>query len=138
MLRDWRHDCCCLGLGSNSAKRSVFQLCTTGWLEVTTLAMMGGLLYLSTRGLWLALTVLLGLLVLREAFQMSGSLKRYFLSPENLLEVAMMALVGVILWVPDSQFKGPCGVKRHLAAVAIILSWAELITLVARHPRLAR
>ena len=140
MLRDWRHDCCCCTSdGYGSTKRSLFQLCTTGWLELILLAMMGGLLFFSTKGLWLSLTILLGLLVIREFFQMSGSLKRYFLSPENLLEVSMIVLVGVILWVPDGSLGwGPCAVKRHLAAVAIILSWAELITLVARHPRLAR
>lgn len=76
--------------------------------------------------------------MLREVFQMTGSLKRYLVSPENWLEMIMIALVGVILWAPDESMEEPCEVKRHLAAVAIILSWAELITLVARHPKLAR
>lgn len=80
----------------------------------------------------------MALLMLRELFQMTGSLKRYLVSPENWLEMVMIALISVILWVPDSSFEEPCSVKRHLAAITIILSWAELITLVARHPRLAR
>ena len=69
---------------------------------------------------------------------MTGSLKRYLISPENWLEMSMICLVGCILWIPDESMEEPCKIKRHLAAVAIILSWAELITLVARHPRLSR
>merc|ERR1719266_2163156 len=29
-------------------------------------------------------------------------------------------------------------VKRHLAAIALLLSWIELVTFVAKHPRLTR
>ena len=47
-------------------------------------------------------------------------------------------LVGIILWVPDSALENPCSLKRHLAAISLVLSWAEMITLVARHPRLAQ
>ena len=28
--------------------------------------------------------------------------------------------------------------KRHLAAVSLVLSWAEFITLVGKHPKLTR
>ncbi len=77
--------------------------------------------------------------MLREVCQMSASLKRYLVSPENWLEMTMIAMVGFVLWHPDDQLgEANCSVKRHLAAVALVLSWAELITLVARHPRLAR
>ena len=42
-------------------------------------------------------------------------------------------------WAPDSALgSSNCAVKRHLAAVALVLSWAEFVTLVARHPNLAR
>ena len=46
--------------------------------------------------------------------------------------------VGIILWVPDSAFETPCQTKRHFAAISLVLSWAEMITLVARHPKLAQ
>ena len=46
-------------------------------------------------------------------------------------------VVGVILWVPDSALDNPCTIKRHFAAISLVLSWAEMITLVARHPKLA-
>ncbi len=86
-----------------------------------------------TKGLWTALSVLLALLALRELLQMTGSLKRYLCSPENWLEMAMIALVAFVLWAPDSE---DCSVKRHLSAVSLVLAWAEFITMVARHPRL--
>ena len=51
----------------------------------------------------------------------------------------MIALVGVVMWCPDSTLgSSNCALKRHLAAVALVLSWAEFVTLVARHPNLAR
>ena len=51
----------------------------------------------------------------------------------------MIVLVGVVMWCPDAALgSSNCAVKRHLAAVALVLSWAEFVTLVARHPNLAR
>ena len=47
-------------------------------------------------------------------------------------------VVGIILWIPDSSFENPCTLKRHLAAISLVLAWAEMITLVARHPKLAK
>merc|ERR1719348_4281 len=66
------------------------------------------------------------------------SLKRYIFGVENWLEITTIVLVGVILFVPDSKFEDACETKRHLAAVSIILSWATLITLVGRHPKLSQ
>ena len=68
---------------------------------------------------------------------MSVSLKRYACTPENWLEILVIALMGFILWIPDDLLPNPCDVKRHLAAIAIVASWAEFVTFVARHPRLA-
>ena len=42
------------------------------------------------------------------------------------------------MWIPDSAFETPCQTKRHFAAISLVLSWAEMITLVARHPKLAQ
>ena len=101
--------------------------------------MIASLLILKTKPLWIILTILLALLMLREVCQMSASLRRYLLSPENWLETVMICLVGFVMWHPDENMgEANCTVKRHLAAVALVLSWAELITLVARHPRLDR
>ena len=100
--------------------------------------MMVSILILNTTALWTVLTILLIMFMLRELFQMSVSLKRYIFTPENWIEGLLIVFVGVILWVPDSALNDPCNLKRHLAAIALVLSWAEMITLVARHPKLAR
>ena len=78
------------------------------------------------------------LVAFREGLQMMVSLKRYVFGVENWLEVATLLLVAVILFIPDENFEDPCETKRHLAAVAIVLSWATLITLIGRHPKLAK
>ncbi|TRY61746.1 hypothetical protein TCAL_09528 [Tigriopus californicus] len=132
ILGDWRYDCIHCDL------RTSIQMCFTGWLEALTAALICGLLYFKTHLLWTSLTILMALLILREVLQMSASLKRYLVSPENWLEMVMIGLVAFILWVPDALLANPCEIKRHLSAIAIILSWAELITLVGRHPRLGR
>ena len=131
ILRDWTQDC------DDCSKHATFQMGLTSWLEALTVCLIVALLYARTQLLWLALTILFALLMLREVVQMLASLKRYLLSPENWLEMSMLVLAIIILWVPDDNFSDPCTVKRHLAAICIILSWAELITLVARHPKLA-
>ena len=56
----------------------------------------------------------------------------------DIIDICKSILVGIILWVPDSALENPCSLKRHLAAISLVLSWAEMITLVARHPRLAQ
>ena len=57
---------------------------------------------------------------------------------ENWLELITIVLAGVILYVPDEKFSTPCETKRTLAAFAIVISWATLITLIGRHPKLAQ
>jgi hypothetical protein len=136
ILRDWRREAIQGSCHSPSNFcRFVF---ITSWLDWGIIAMMIAILVLNTSGLWIVLTILLVLLLLREAFQLSVSLKRYIFTPENWIEGLMIVLVGVILWVPDTYFEDPCMLKRHLAAISLVLSWAEMITLVARHPKLAQ
>ena len=80
------------------------------------------------------LAILLLGLIIREAFQMAVSLLRYIFTIENWLEAALLILVGILL-VKDSC---SMDMKRHLAAIALLLSWIELVTFVAKHPRLTR
>merc|ERR1711970_1377850 len=47
----------------------------------------------------------------------------------------MIILISVILFLPD---EGNRDLKRHLAGISLFFSWAELITFIARHPRLTR
>ena len=128
--------------------------------------MMVTILILNTKPLWTILTILLLMMICRELFQMSVSLKRYIFTPENWIELLLIGfgksqnrhiqifplcikmyhsykinyffVVGIILWIPDSSFENPCTLKRHLAAISLVLAWAEMITLVARHPKLAK
>ena len=60
---------------------------------------------------------------------------RYFFSFENLLEVCLICLTGFLLFA--GGYYCHVGAKRHAAAVAIVLSWSELITMVGRHPKLS-
>lgn len=87
--------------------------------------------------LWLTLLILFIILILRECFQMGVSLKRYLTDWENLIEIGAIILVGVLLFNDDSNSKNT-ELNRNIAAFAIVLSWSELITVAARHPRLTR
>ena len=84
-------------------------------------------------GLSVVLAVLCVVLVMREAFQMLASFKRYFLSPENIMELTIIALTITIVFAGDDG--GAFEVKRHLAAVCVVLSWMEVLLLIGRHPR---
>ena len=84
--------------------------------------------------LWYLLLVLLGCLVGREALQLGVAPRRYFFSLENWVELALICLTSVLLFHGGYS----CNVepKRHVAAIVIVLSWSELITMVGRHPHL--
>ncbi|XP_039294517.1 transient receptor potential cation channel protein painless-like [Nilaparvata lugens] len=82
--------------------------------------------------LWLLVALSLVVLILRELFQLTVSPLRYFANPENWLEVC---LIGVTLSI---LFCRSCVNSRHqISAVAILLSWAELVLLIGRHPALS-
>ena len=77
----------------------------------------------------LALTVLL---IIREIFQFIVSIPRYVCSPENWMEVVLIAMVFLLIFTDDPNL------RRQSAAFAIILSWVELIILVGKHPASSR
>ena len=84
--------------------------------------------------LWHSLLVLLGLLLFRELMQALASFKRYIFSTENWAEMIMCVVLSVILFCPEDSCSRET--KRYLSAFVIVISWAELITLIAKHPRL--
>ena len=90
-----------------------------------------------SKSLFAALLISTILLTVREFFQVTVSLRRYILSPENWIEVTTIILIGIILFHKD-DLEDSKTLKRHLSAIAIVLSWAELITLVGKHPKLTR
>ena len=111
------------------------ELFLSNWLEFLFLASLVLVLVLAVPLLPTALSVLTVLLAGREIFQMTVSLRRYLLTFENWVEVAMVVLVSFLLFSPDED---SYELKRKLGAISLLLSWAELITVVARHPRLTR
>ena len=77
------------------------------------------------------LSALLIILLSIEVFQLMVSVKRYIFQPENWIENATIALGFVILYNNPEEFE----VNRNLAAIAIILSWSRMITLIGKHPK---
>ncbi|CAG2060697.1 unnamed protein product, partial [Timema podura] len=68
-----------------------------------------------------------------EVFQFAVSPKRYVRSPENYLEIIMLIVVGVIIFKDEERDT----IRQHISAIAILLSWAELVLLIGRHPLLS-
>ena len=78
-----------------------------------------------------SLTGLLVILLLIEVFQLMVSVKRYFFQLENWIELLTIALTFAILYNDKKAFE----LNRNLAAIAILLSWSKMITLIGKHPR---
>ena len=111
----------------------LWQLLLSNWLDLIMIAGCSIIFIVEQKHLYIAVWVLLLIIAVRELLQLAVSVKRYVTSVENILEVSMLTLVVVILLndTPDWFL-----LNRHLAAIAIVLSWAELITLIGRHPKL--
>jgi len=107
-------------------------LLISNWIEGIFIAINISLIVFGSILLKPVLGGLLILLLLRELMQMTVSLKRYFSSFENWIELSIFALASYLLLENDGSFE----LKKHLAAFGIVLSWAELIVLFGRHPKL--
>ena len=92
--RDFQRDCAC------KTSRDIISSVFSSSLELLLLLLCLLLLLLGSGGLWTVLVVILGCLVLRELLQMFASLKRYFLSLENWLELLLLSLLAVLLFSP--------------------------------------
>lgn len=80
-------------------------------------------------GFWILNIIFCSILLIRELFQFGVAPLKYFTSFENWLEVGLIIVTYIILL---------CGFGAHqLAAVAILLSWTELVLLIGRHPSLS-
>ena len=77
------------------------------------------------------LTIILAALLLVELFQLSVSIKRYCFQLENWIENTTITLGFVILYNDSNGFE----VNRNLAAIAILLSWSRMITIIGKHPK---
>ena len=110
----------------------------TSWLEYFIIAAIVLLLIMRAAAMPVILTILLALVAFREGLEMMVSLKRYIFGSENWLELITLGLVATLLFTPDDSLSADCNTERYLAAVALVLAWATLITLVGRHPKLSR
>ena len=109
------------------------KLIVSNWSEALYLILLATIITLGANTLTYVLSGLLVLFVVREILQMCVSVKRYFMSFENLLEITIIVLVTVIICNQEET----CGeLNRHFGAIVIVLSWAELIVLLGRHPKL--
>merc|ERR1719322_1584249 len=104
----------------------------SSWVETIFIGVMVALIIFGNAILKVILICFLVLLLLRECLELSVSAKRYLTSVENWVELLLMSLVLVILVNDCTQFE----MNRHLAAISIVLSWAELIVMLGRHPKL--
>jgi len=91
--------------------------------------------YGNSQALWWTVTALLGILVCRELLQFSISPSQHFSSVENILEVLLIVLTGVLLF--DGHPGCQVGFKRELSTAVLLFSWIEFVTMVGRHPRLS-
>ena len=109
---------------------------TANWIEGIFIAFCLVVLIFREGVLEAVLISLLTMLLIRELMQMAVSLKRYFSSTENWVEISIMVLTTLILIPGSTESEGRSEVKRHLAAFLIVLAWGELIVLLGQHPKL--
>ena len=83
--------------------------------------------------LWNIVSVLLGILIAREAYQLSFSFSKYFSRVVNWLELILIGLTSIMLFEGTHE----CNLekKRIVAALLILISWSVLYTMFLRHPK---
>eukprot|EP00090_Calanus_glacialis_P004617 TRINITY_DN13469_c0_g1_i6.p1 TRINITY_DN13469_c0_g1~~TRINITY_DN13469_c0_g1_i6.p1 ORF type:complete len:963 (-),score=252.46 TRINITY_DN13469_c0_g1_i6:527-3415(-) len=67
-----------------------------------------------------------------EVMQIAVSFKRYFASPENLMQNAILLISAILILDKNLDWED----KRHLAALVIVLSWLEFLIYLGLHPSL--
>jgi len=120
------------GPNNESSCCLITSLFFSSWIEAIFIVILILVIIIGSSCLKFVLMGFLILLVVREGFEMLVSMKRYLSSFENWIEIAILVLASTILLTEGSNFE----LNRHLAAISIVLSWAELIVLIGRHPKL--
>lgn len=105
----------------------------SNWVEAVFIVLLVALTIFGAASLKIILGGLLVVFLLREILQMIVSMKRYLSSFENWMEIGIIILVSFILLNEEAKSSE---LNRHLAAILIVLSWAEMIVLIGRHPKL--
>ena len=113
------------------ARMTAVKMVLSNWAEALLIAFMVIIIIFDSTILPYGLTGLLVILLLIELFQLMVSVKRYFFQLENWIELLTIALTFTILYNDKKAFE----LNRNLAAIAILLSWSKMITLIGKHPR---
>ena len=133
IVRDWVMDI----QESKNMKRSdhagltAVKMILSNWAEAALVAFLVMVVIFGSDILQYGLTGLVIILLMIEMFQLMVSVKRYFFQLENWIELLTLALVCTILYNDREAFD----LNRNLAAIAILLSWSRMITLIGRHPK---
>jgi len=104
----------------------------SSWIEAIFIVVLILVIIIGSSCLKFILFGFIVLLVLREGFEMLVSMKRYLSSFENWIEFTIIILASVILFTEGTNIE----LNRHFSAIIIVLSWAELIVMIGRHPKL--
>ena len=94
---------------------------------------------LFTNILEIYLWLLSPLVLLRECLQIYSSLKSlklYLTSMENYAEILLPLLIFITLIVDSEEVLNEIYWKKYIHTLAILISWALVIEMVARHPRI--
>ena len=146
--------------GCGNCCSAFISFCSASWIDLLLLSLIIITLIGTTEVLWLDLTILFGFMAVRELLQMASSLTSYVSNLGNRLDIALLSLVAVILYVPNSllingtaytlglnedgdsnkekEKTNDCSIKRCMAAAVILISWIRLLTSVLRNPRLGK
>ena len=117
---------------SINSPKMILEMLAYNWIDLIMITYSSAVFAL-TPHLSILILVLVIFVFIRELLQMAVSLKRYFTSFENWIELTMIGLVVSIIF---NNYEESLLLNRHLGAIAIVFSWAELITLIGRHPKL--
>ena len=115
----------------DSVGMTAVKMILSNWPEAALVTFLVVIILFGSSILQYGLTGLLIVLLMIEIFQLMVSLKRYFFQLENWIELLTIALVFTIIYNDRRAFE----LNRNLAAIAILLSWSRMITLIGRHPK---
>ena len=85
--------------------------------------------------LWVTVTVLLALLLLRELLQFGVHPSKYLTSLENILEIILLVITSILLLPtnPGCHYQ----FKREISSSVLLISWILLVTMIGRHPQMS-
>ena len=148
-----------------SSKRSKFAVILSilqhAFKDILTTTLILIVLVGSREILWFVLAILLAYESFRELLQMLASVKKYFSQLDNYLDLLFLAVVTLLVLVPDKNYllkdscrftletdvdascdamhevvSKNCLIKRCFAAFTIVIMWLRVFNYIALHPKL--